>query len=187
MPDPSILTPHPETGCDAVRKIEASALWSHDGSLAVGFALTGDLSRLSIPPLGPTRKSDRLWEHTCFEAFVAVKDSPAYYEFNFAPSGEWAAYAFRSYREPMPLAEKSSTAQITAESAGESLQLDASLWMDCLMAIHPGARLSVALSAVIEDNRGRLSYWALKHPARKPDFHHRDGFALEMERPAKTR
>jgi hypothetical protein len=55
--------------------------------------------------------------------------------------------------------------------------------MDCLQAKQPGARLSVALSAVIEDNRGMLSYWALKHPPGKPDFHHRDGFALEIEAP----
>jgi hypothetical protein len=33
---------------------------------------------------------------------------------------------------------------------------------------------------VIEDDQGRISYWALAHPASKPDFHHRDGFALVL-------
>jgi hypothetical protein len=46
--------------------------------------------------------------------------------------------------------------------------------------MHAGARLTLALSAVIEDEDGVLSYWALKHPAGKPDFHHRDAFALEL-------
>jgi len=36
------------------------------------------------------------------------------------------------------------------------------------------------LSAVIEATDGSLSYWALEHPADKPDFHHPDSFALEL-------
>jgi hypothetical protein len=40
--------------------------------------------------------------------------------------------------------------------------------------------LRVGLSAVIEANDGTLSYWALKHPAAKPDFHHPDSFVLEL-------
>jgi hypothetical protein len=183
MPPTAVLTRHPETESDAVKEIQASAAWIQESPLALTYILKGDLTRLRIPKPRPPRKSDRLWEHTCFEAFVAVKDSPAYYEFNFAPSGEWAVYAFRSYRVPTALEERSSTAQISVRSAGESLRLDVNIWMDCLQAIQPGTRLSVAISAVIEDNRGMLSYWALQHPSGKPDFHHRDGFALEIERP----
>ncbi len=36
----------------------------------------------------------------------------------------------------------------------------------------------LALSAVIEEVRGRLSYWALTHPSQKPDFHHEAGFLV---------
>jgi hypothetical protein len=43
--------------------------------------------------------------------------------------------------------------------------------------------LQLALSAVVEDEQGLLSYWALKHPPGRPDFHHPDAFALELERP----
>ena len=32
----------------------------------------------------------------------------------------------------------------------------------------------IGLSAVIETTDGALSYWALAHPAEKPDFHHPD-------------
>ena len=41
----------------------------------------------------------------------------------------------------------------------------------------------IALAAVIEDENGRLSYWGLRHPPGKPDFHHPNGFALEVARP----
>ena len=34
--------------------------------------------------------------------------------------------------------------------------------------------------AVIEENDGRLSYWALRHAPGKPDFHHPEAFALEL-------
>jgi hypothetical protein len=36
------------------------------------------------------------------------------------------------------------------------------------------------LSALIEDQNGGKSYWALAHPPGKPDFHHADSFALEF-------
>jgi hypothetical protein len=38
----------------------------------------------------------------------------------------------------------------------------------------------MGLSAVIEERDGMLSYWALRHAPGKPDFHRRDGFALEL-------
>jgi hypothetical protein len=187
MPHTVALTRHLRTDSDAVKEIQATLSWNYGEPIALHYALKGDLSRLRVPKLRPARKSDRLWEHTCFEAFFALKGEPAYYEINLAPSGEWAVYSFHRYREPAAAPQQKLAPEITARSAGESFQLDVSIWMDCLRSIQPGARLSVALSAVIEDNRGRLSYWALKHPSGKPDFHHRDGFALEIERPAKTR
>jgi len=43
----------------------------------------------------------------------------------------------------------------------------------------------VALCVVIEERNGALSgafsYWALRHPLQRPDFHHPDGFALELD------
>jgi hypothetical protein len=38
----------------------------------------------------------------------------------------------------------------------------------------------VGLAAVVEETNGCLSYWALTHPPGKPDFHHRDSFALAL-------
>jgi hypothetical protein len=34
---------------------------------------------------------------------------------------------------------------------------------------------------VIEDADGSLSYWALAHPPGRPDFHHTEAFALDLE------
>lgn len=43
--------------------------------------------------------------------------------------------------------------------------------------------MQIALSAVIEEKDGTKSYWALRHPPGKPDFHHPDCFALTLEAP----
>jgi len=40
--------------------------------------------------------------------------------------------------------------------------------------------LRVALAAVIEEQDGRLAYWALRHPPGNPDFHHPESFTLEL-------
>src|SRR5262245_38548323 len=98
-----VLMCHPETGSQAVREIEASAGWTRDNVIIFNYVLKADLTRLRIPPPRPPRKANHLWQHTCFEAFVSVKDKPEYYEFNFAPSGEWAAYSFQRYRDGSPL------------------------------------------------------------------------------------
>lgn len=42
-------------------------------------------------------------------------------------------------------------------------------------------RLLLGLSAVIEENDGAVSYWALKHPPGPPDFHDANTFILEWE------
>lgn len=177
----AVLTCHPETQSRAVRGIEVRLWWERGGALALTYALKGELSRLRVPPPGPPRRADHLWRHTCFEAFISVKGDPAYREFNFAPSGEWAAYAFRRYRDSAPLVEERPFPRIAVRSAGDGFELDAAIGSDRLPTIAPHARLSLALSAVVEEEDGVISYWALKHPPGKPDFHHPDAFALEIE------
>ena len=97
---------------------------------------------------------------------------PAYREFNFSPSGEWAAYAFAAYRDGGPLVIADPI--ITVRRAPERLELEASVPVE-------GASLRIGLSVVVEDAEGALSYWALRHAPGKPDFHHRDAFALELD------
>ena len=146
-------------------------------NLRVAYVLEGDIDRLRIPPPRPPRIVERLWQHTCCELFIARADVPAhlsgYREFNFSPSGEWAAYAFQRYREGALLAEAS--VEIVVRRAPDRLELSAS--------VPSGGkeRLRVGLSAVVEDESGTLSYWALRHAPGKPDFHHPDAFALELD------
>jgi hypothetical protein len=100
---------------------------------------------------------------------------------NFAPSGAWAAFAFRGYRDGGPLSDLALAPVIAVRCEGGRLLLDARVPLARLSPAYRAARLRVALTAVVEAADGERSFWALRHPAGRPDFHHRDGFALVLE------
>ena len=140
------------------------------GALAVSFILDADLHRLRVPERRAARFVDGLWRHTCFEVFLARKGSRAYREYNLSPSGEWASYAFRKYR--LRREEGAESPRVRSRRVGRTLRLDGS--------IRAKGPLRIGLCAIIEEKGGALSYWALRHPPGKPDFHHRRAFALEL-------
>jgi hypothetical protein len=177
----SDLKCHPSTRTEVVRAIGVLVRRS-SSELQMTFRLDGDIPRVRIAPPGVPRINPELWRHTCFEAFIAVDGQQAYHEFNFAPSGEWCVYALSGYRNGAPVADETMCPQIAVRSTENRLELDALVRLDSLSAIHPHASLQIGLSAVIETSDG-LSYWALRHPADKPDFHRADGFALLLEPP----
>ena len=172
---------HPETPSEAVRDIGVRISRTRDGILALSYRLAGDLARVRIPPPRPAVPADRLWQHTCCEIFVARPGRPAYHEFNFSPSTEWAACAFARYRERGPVCDEALNPQVTVRTTKDQLELDAAIRLDRVSAAHAIEKLSVGLSVVVEERGGRISYWALKHASGKPDFHHPDAFALELD------
>lgn len=121
-----------------------------------------------------------MWQHTCFEVFIRAGASAAYHELNFSPSREWAAFAFERYREGAPLMDEALDPRIAVRVAEGKIALEASVRLDRLWPAYADAPLTLGLSAVIQDRGGALSYWALRHPAGKPDFHHADAFALDL-------
>ena len=178
------LLPHPDSLPGPVRGIQAQAARTREGFLKLAWRLDADLFRLLIPVAPTTARSparaDGLWRHTCFEAFVSAAQSSAYRELNFSPAEEWAAYGFTTYRTGMFSLDLQGPPVVHWLQTSTELTLEVVLAIDELQ-LGPGAdplRLSVA--AVIEDASGTLSYWALRHPAGKPDFHHPDAFALEL-------
>jgi hypothetical protein len=175
------LVRHPESRSGAVRAIGVRVCREAAGMLAISYLIEGDLARVQVPTPRPPQCVDGLWKHTCCECFVALKGQPEYYEFNFSPSAEWAAYAFAKYRDGAPLADQALNPKIAVRKSTGQLELSASISIDRLSSAYPCATLALAVAAVIEEKDGVLSYWALRHPAGKPDFHQRDSFVLEIE------
>lgn len=173
----TVLTSHPSTPTQVVQRIGVEVRWHQEHLLALSYTLTGNCSQLRIPSAQPPARADDLWRHTCCEAFIALPGDPAYQEWNFSPSGEWALYHFRDYRERRPLKDDGPAPEIVVHQTPDGLTLNARIHLPHRLTENP---LQLALSAVLEDERGNLSYWALMHSSDKPDFHRRDAFALEV-------
>jgi hypothetical protein len=150
--------------------------------LTVAYVVHGTIDRLRVPVAGAPRRAHGLWRHTCFEVFLATQASPGYYEFNFSPSRQWAAYAFRAYRDGLALENDLLDPMIAVRRRADALELDAHVRLDQLPGIPKRGSLRLGLSAVLEEARGRLSYWALGHAPGKPDFHSPDSFIWHFSR-----
>ncbi len=174
-----LLKLHPDSRGFTAAQIEVELAHPRADCLLLSYHISGKMSDVRMPPRAPRARSDGLWRHTCFEAFLRAGSSAEYYEFNFAPSTQWAAYRFTSYRNEMSVAEIETPA-IEVHAGLDRYTLQATIRLDFLPAVSDNALWRLGLSAVIEDTSGRMSYWALAHPPGKPDFHHADGFALEL-------
>jgi len=170
---------HPASPCRVVRAIEASAIVTASGALALSYRLHGDPASIRIPPPAPPAAADDLWRHTCCEAFVAAVDSPEYREFNFSPAGLWANYRFTAGRQRDPDFRPPTAPRIVFQHHADGFRLDAVLDPELLPA---GGNLHIGLTAVIETVDGGKSYWALSHCAAQPDFHLRQSFSLALPR-----
>ena len=171
---------HPDSLCFAATHVEVDVARPRAGILVLYYFVTGKISDLCIPPVMAAARTEELWQHTCFEAFVRTSVNAAYYEFNFAPSTQWAAYRFDSYRSGMHVATEIGAPRIEAQSSPDCYTLQVLLELDRLSSLPRDARWRLGLSALIEETSGCQSHWALAHPPGKADFHHPDCFVYEF-------
>ena len=172
-----LLKLHPDSDCFAAVHIEVGVTRPRADSLMLSYVVTGKISDIRMPPIMAAGRSDELWRHTCFEAFVRASSVAGYYEFNFSPSKQWAAYRFGRYRSGMCVVGEIDPPPIEVRSSPDCYTLQAALNLDYLSALPRKDLWRLGLSALIEDTSGRKSYWALAHPPGKPDFHHTGCFA----------
>jgi hypothetical protein len=173
-------------GAGPVRALSVSGALQPSGSLAVEFRLAAEMRVVRLAPAvcQPQRRSE-LWRHTCFELFVRHGDAPSYCEFNFSPSGDWAAYKFDSYRGAARDARQRPI-EISVHTSGPGeIRLRARIDLRAAFAderaplVPAPWRLNCA--AVIECSDGTLSHWAVRHPKAQPDFHDAAGFCISLQ------
>ncbi|HEV7611586.1 MAG TPA: DOMON-like domain-containing protein [Steroidobacteraceae bacterium] len=174
------LVGHSPTQGAFIHGIEAHAEVRESGIGVFRYVLQADISRARIPPEQSPKRADDLWNHTCFEAFIGAPDATGYYEFNFAPSRLWAAYRFIAYREGRSSPDLPTPPQISVRRFADRLELDAAVPLRDFIVPQGAPRLRVGLNAVVEEENGTLSYWAVKHAPGKADFHWPDGFVLDL-------
>lgn len=172
---------HPQTPAITVEAIEVHTERLENGRLWFRYHVEGTLDALELDEPRSPERTDGLWESTCFEAFLRVSGDTAYLEYNFAPSGRWAAYAFTDYRTDGTDLDVVTAPEILLDASQGYFAVETEI----ILSLHwQGEAIEMNLTAVIEETDGTKSYWALTHPPGKPDFHHRDCFALKLEAPS---
>lgn len=154
---------------------ERSAAFGDTATLNLWFGVSAPLGRFLVPePAEEPARRDGLWHSTCFECFLKEEGQAAYQEWNFSPSGDWAAYDFSAEREGMKQAQVANPPYIRVED-------NLTWWgLGATLSIPAGARFTLALSAVLEGADGARTFWALHHPSEQPDFHHPDCFTARL-------
>lgn len=173
------LVCHPDTPAKAVRSIAVEVDLSFEEGFALRFVVEGEIGAIVLPQgegelVIADSGTDGLWQSTCFEAFLTEEGQPDYTEFNYAPDGRWACYQFDDYRSLLRADDLAPWTMEVERGVGRYV-------LRVEPGIFPDTGSKLALSAVIEEIDGTKSYWALRHPPGKPDFHHPDCFALTLE------
>jgi hypothetical protein len=173
------LAPHPSTPpanppFKVWARVERSAPFGTTATVNIWFGVNAPVDRFVMPAASEPGRTDGLWRTTCLEAFLREADTDAYREWNFAPSGDWAAYDFTGYREGATNAEVDPPPYVRLEDNFTWWSLGAAI------TVPAEAEWQFSLTAVIEEKDGTKSYWALAHPAEKPDFHDPGCFVAKL-------
>ena len=170
---------HPAHPPLAVTGIETRII-GHDANwLRVRWRIEGSQS-LVVPPFAGKGRADELWQTTCFELFLKPDGEQSYLELNLSPSERWNAYDFTAYRWGMAERPFPREPECTLRLGSSFAIFDSVIPVAGL----PDVDCAMGLSAVIEEQGGVKSYWALVHPHDRPDFHAPASFAATL--PAAT-
>jgi hypothetical protein len=169
-----LLEPHPSSVPTGIDQVEVTARRSGQ-QLKLHYRCAATEGAIVLPPASEPGRADGLWRATCCEAFLRRAGGEAYLEFNFSPSGQWAAYMFSDYRAGMREIEIASPQMVfETNAAGFDLRVEVE------MPEEWSGDWNCALTVVLLDRAGQPSHWSLRHPPGRPDFHHSSNFALAL-------
>jgi hypothetical protein len=172
------LTSHPGHPALGVTQIEARIIGRDANWLRARWRIEGS-QQLVVPPFAGKGRADELWQATCFELFLKPEGGAPYVEINLSPSERWNAYDFEAYRWGMAERPFPREPECTLRLGSNFAIFDAAIPVAGL----PEVECAMGLSAVIEEQGGVKSYWALAHPDAKPDFHAPACFAATLPAP----
>ena len=171
------LTCHAQSLAGGIEGIGVTITRGASGEVTLTYRVSGETGALEIPARSTPHRIYGLLKKTCFELFIGNFEDENYLEYNFSPSRQWAAYQFAGYRSDRVELETKAPI-ITVAQAADALILTATI---ALPDAWQERSLRVGISAVMATKSGDISYWAVTHPPGKPDFHHKDCFAVQLE------
>jgi len=173
------LLPHPSSTPPEGLHVSAGLVIGADVTLR--FCIEGAVEAVRWPERAPAIRADDLWQTTCGEAFFGHGDGDDYVELNASPSGAYALYAFSDtlVARPHPFGAP----PVVRPSSGPGQRIvDVRLPGEALASVTGTDPWRVGLTWVIESLDGRISHYALHHPATRPHFHHAGGRTLVLPR-----
>lgn len=173
-----LLVPHPDHSPLAVTQVEARVTGQDVTWLRVRWRVEGS-QLLVVPAFAGKGRADELWQTTCFELFLKPLGGEAYCELNLSPSERWNAYDFDGHRDGMRERPFPHEPECTMRQGSTFAIFDAAIPIGGL----PQADCAMGMCAVIEEQGGVKSYWALAHPEGEPDFHAPACFAVALPAP----
>ena len=174
----TLLSSHPAHPPLAVSQVEARIIGRDENWLRVRWRVEGS-QQLVVPPFAGKGRTDDLWQTTCFELYLKPLGGEAYCELNLSPSERWNAYDFDGYRAGMRERPFPHEPECTIRQGSTFAIFDAAIPVAGL----PDQDCAMGLSAILEEQGGTISYWALAHPESKPDFHAPACFAVALPAP----
>ena len=162
-----ILKNHQEEQTDITIKANFQI---QDKNISINFTLTGEINPYIFnPPRLQTRK-DELWKESCFELFLAHKNSPNYYELNISPSTEWNFYSFSDYKTDMKPNNYTSTPFITSSKSKNEFRLSFDIELDEKIL---GDNLIFNLAVILLDKNGTRHFYSINRKDGNVNFHDR--------------
>lgn len=154
------------------------SLLKNENKIELQYNVVGPISSLSFENFNQQQfRPDEIWKRSCFELFLKDPSSTRYYEFNFSPQGAWNSYYFNNYRE---LAGHSLINKEPIISFEKSIN-QVSCFVELNLSNWISKRFTLASTTCILKNQdNHNNYFAPSHPCDDPDFHHYDGFTINL-------
>ena len=123
----------------------------------------------------------KLWEKTCFEFFIKNQNG-SYIEFNFSPTFEWNCFYFEKKGDALKEWQQMNRPKTDILLSLNNFFMIIEIKKDDFPSgfFNHLAERECAVTCVIKEKSGRLSYWALHHADVKPNFHHFESFKYKF-------
>lgn len=151
---------------------EQQVFWPDSADNLASCLGTPSSSHTDADALGYPRR-DYLWQHTCFELFIGLKNQTAYREINLSPAGVWNCYGFDDYREPADMPPVAVHDIQLLELKAQPQKLEAVLSFHHFFENYQCGwnDLMIGMTSVIKTRKQPELYFALQHSGAQADFH----------------
>lgn len=166
---------------DAIHLV--SAIEQQNTIINVGFWVRDPMQLIEWPESTQHKllRADFLWENSCFEIFIGVKNEDFYREINLSPSETWQSYQFEEYRYPENVPPILATDIELIELKRTHYGLNAVLDLQLFLTTHQlqVSDIYIGLAAIFKTAQG-TQYYAIQHSSPEPDFHNKRDWLHEF-------